>query len=85
MNLYHRTCLENKESILDKGLLTSFSNFWKDSGGCVYLSNIENTGFGEVVFEVLRIPDINKLTQISEWEMVYYGDIPSQMISVLER
>lgn len=85
MKLYHRTCPKNKENILKKGLLTRFSNFWKDSGGLIYLSNIENTGFGEVIFEILEVPDINKLTQISEWEMVYHGDIPIQMISVLER
>lgn len=74
--------MDNIPNILDKGLLSRFSNFWVAAGGCIYLSNKPDTGFGEMLLHIAGVPMADKLNQISEWEFVYWGDIPPDFISL---
>jgi len=49
MILYHSTSLLNKDSILQLGLLKKYSNYWKGSGGCIYLSTYNTPDFGQLI------------------------------------
>lgn len=80
MIFYHRTDASNIKGILKYGLLCSHSNFWKGSGGCVYLSNISETFFGDILFEIRNLPDKEKLTRVSSWEFIYWDNIPHYMV-----
>lgn len=80
MDLFHRTTPENVESILAFGLLARRSNFWKSAGGCIYLSSMPDTGFGEELLVISGVPKQDKITQVSSWEFLYWGDIPPELI-----
>ena len=80
MILYHSTSVLNKDSILQFGLLKKYSNYWKGSGGCIYLSTYNTPDFGQLILQI----DTTGLyiTEISEWEYICWEDISANRIKL---
>lgn len=81
MPLYHRTSADRVASILREGLKRDRSTTWRGAGGCIYLSTMPNTNFGEVLFEV----DAKglELADLSDWEYVSWRDIPPERLRLV--
>jgi hypothetical protein len=77
MKLFHQTRGEYLTSIVRHGLMPN-------KMGILYLSPLQDIGFGEVTLEV-ETGD-NKLTAFDdckEWEVLCWGSIPPENIKVL--
>ena len=77
MKLFHQTRQENISSIMECGLIPN-------RVGIIYLSPLQNAGFGEVTLEVET--DNVKLTAFEDcqdWEVLCWGPIPPENIEVL--
>lgn len=84
MIFYHQTSSENLDSILKQGLLCCKSNYWKASGGAIYLSNTLDANFGEHRL-IIDLPDNWEVWQISDWEFWTKTDIPVKYIKTVDR
>jgi len=80
--LYHRTSAEFIKNILKEGLKCSMSFFWKGRGGCIYLSTMADTSFGEALLQINGTG--LSLTGLSDWERVCWEDISPGRIKVIQ-
>ena len=77
MKLYHRTSINSVQSILEHGLRPN-------DIGIVYLSPTQDTGFGDVLFEV-ETGD-NRLTAFEDcedWEVLCWESIPAEKVKLI--
>ena len=83
MKLYHTTLKENKDSILEKGLIPS-------KMGIIYLSEKPDSWWQDedhITFEV-DIKNTDKLTTFNEPdldEVLYWGNIGPERIKLMEK
>ncbi len=85
MQLFHQTLEHNLPSILEQGLKKSYSRTWKGKGGCIYLSNMEDTPpFPSNIWRVVLIVDTTGLdvSHPSDWEYICWEDIPPERIKL---
>lgn len=79
---YHYTLPSNIDSILNHGLIRSFSNFWKGNGGCIYLMDDIPYDKSEMAIFSVRINELD-VTRLSDWELVCWEDIKPDRLSLV--
>lgn len=81
MKLYHWTSLKNSKKIDKEGLRREChrdglaGNTW-----CIYLCREPKLWRGEVCYEVNIDPSAYHLSALNDWEVMCWGNIPSESI-----